>query len=275
MFSKIPNIKHTESGNFLLIAGPCVVENETMPFEIAGKIAAITDLLKIPYIFKASYKKANRSKLDSFTGIGDKKALEIIRQVGLSLQIPTITDIHNEEEADLAAGYVDLLQIPAFLCRQTELLIAAAKTGKIINVKKGQFSSAASMAFAIDKIRSCGNEQVILTERGTTFGYHDLIVDFRNIPEMQLLGVPVVVDITHSLQQPNQPHGVTGGRPDLPRNAEINQGSPGSRRGRGRRISSERNHQGGKPSRPGGGGPADSFSRRCRERRGGPQAAGV
>lgn len=213
--SKIPKIKYASTCNFFLIAGPCVIENEEMPFIIAEKIVQITDLLKIPFIFKASYKKANRSKLDSFTGIGDKKALEILEKIGKTYGIPTVTDIHTEEEAGLAAKYVDVLQIPAFLCRQTSLLIAAAATGKVINIKKGQFASAQAMKFAVDKVFSEGNPSVMLTERGTTFGYEDLIVDFRNIPEMKKLGVPVVVDITHSLQQPNQPHGITGGHPDL------------------------------------------------------------
>lgn len=211
----IPKIKFTGSGNFFLIAGPCVVENKNMPFEIAEKIVAITDRLKIPFIFKSSYKKANRTNLNSFTGIGDLLALEIIKKVGQKLKIPTITDIHTEKEAILAATYVDVLQIPAFLCRQTELLIAAAKTGKIINIKKGQFASAGSMQFAIEKVRSAGNNKIILTERGTTFGYDDLIVDFRNITEMKNFNVPVVIDITHSLQQPNQSSGVTGGRSGL------------------------------------------------------------
>lgn len=209
----IPKIKHTGSGNFFLIAGPCVVENEEMPFGIAEKIVMITEKLQIPFIFKASYKKANRTQLNSFTGIGDIQALEIIQEVGKRFNIPTITDIHTEQEALLAAKYVEILQIPAFLSRQTELLIAAAKTGKIINIKKGQFASAGSMQFAIEKVRSAGNNKIILTERGTTFGYDDLIVDFRNITEMKKLNVPVVIDITHSLQQPNQSLGVTGGHP--------------------------------------------------------------
>jgi 2-dehydro-3-deoxyphosphooctonate aldolase (KDO 8-P synthase) len=211
----IPKISHTGSGNFFLIAGPCVVENEEMPFQIAEKIINITDKLRIPFIFKASYKKANRSRIDSFTGIGETRALRIIQEVGRSFNIPTITDIHTADEAVQAAESVDLLQIPAFLCRQTELLVAAAKTGKAINIKKGQFASAAAMKFAVDKVISAGNEQIMLTERGTTFGYDDLVVDFRNIPEMQKLNVPVVVDITHSLQRPNQPEGIAGGRPDL------------------------------------------------------------
>jgi 2-dehydro-3-deoxyphosphooctonate aldolase (KDO 8-P synthase) len=215
MIPDIPKLSHTEKGNFFLIAGPCVVEDEKMPMEIAERIFRITEALEIPFIFKASYKKANRSKVDSFSGIGDKKALEAIRKVGENLNIPTLTDIHTEEEAVRAALYVDVLQIPAFLCRQTELLIAAGKTEKAINIKKGQFASSGSMKYAIDKINYTGNKKVFLTERGTTFGYQDLVVDFRNIPEMQRLNVPVVMDITHSLQQPNQSSGITGGHPEL------------------------------------------------------------
>jgi 2-dehydro-3-deoxyphosphooctonate aldolase (KDO 8-P synthase) len=211
----IPNIKHLKEKNFFLIAGPCVVEDDTMAFGIAEKIVRITDELKIPYIFKASYKKANRTSVDSFTGIGDIRALEIIKKVGETYNIPTLTDIHSEEEAIRAALYVDILQIPAFLCRQTELLVTAGRTEKVINIKKGQFASASSMKFAVDKVKYTGNNKVILTERGTTFGYNDLVIDFRNIPEMRKLNVPVVVDITHSLQQPNQLSGVTGGRPDM------------------------------------------------------------
>ncbi len=215
ILQNIPKLQNLESGNFFLLAGPCVVENEKMPFEIAEHILKITEKLRIPFIFKASYRKANRSKLDSFTGIGDEKALKILRKVGEEFKIPVVTDIHTNEEAVLAAEYVEVLQIPAFLCRQTELLISAAKTGRTINVKKGQFLSAEAMKFAVEKIRESGNSQVMLTERGTTFGYQDLVVDYRGIPEMQKNNVPVILDITHSLQQPNQPAGVTGGRPDL------------------------------------------------------------
>jgi len=209
------DLKNNRSGNFFLIAGPCVVENEEMPLKIAEQILEITSRLGIPYLFKASYQKANRSRVDSFTGIGLEKALKAIRHVSTVLEIPVLTDIHTEEQAAIAAEYVDVLQIPAFLCRQTELLAAAGNTGKAVNIKKGQFSSAGSMQYAVQKVLATGNSRVMLTERGTTFGYHDLIVDFRNIPEMQKTGVPVVVDITHSLQQPNQSSGVTGGRPDL------------------------------------------------------------
>jgi 2-dehydro-3-deoxyphosphooctonate aldolase (KDO 8-P synthase) len=209
------NLKSSKHGNFFLIAGPCVVENEEMPIAIAVQIKKITDRLGIEFIFKASYQKANRSRSDSFTGIGHQKALDLIGQVGKSLKTPVLTDVHTEEQATMAAAYVDILQIPAFLCRQTDLLLAAGKTGKIVNIKKGQFASAGSMKHAVDKVMQTGNNQVMLTERGTTFGYNDLVLDFRNIPEMKAHGVPVVVDVTHSLQQPNQLSGITGGRPDL------------------------------------------------------------
>lgn len=201
--------------NFFLIAGPCVVESEEIVFEIAQTVAAICNRNKVPYILKASYKKANRTSASSFTGIGDKIALEIIKNAGEKFSIPTTTDIHTAEEAGMAANYADILQIPAFLCRQTDLLIAAAKTGKIVNVKKGQFLSGESMKFAVEKIQTAGNEKVMLTERGNTFGYKDLVVDFRNIHEMKNYAVPVIMDCTHSLQQPNQPGGVTGGNPHL------------------------------------------------------------
>jgi 2-dehydro-3-deoxyphosphooctonate aldolase (KDO 8-P synthase) len=215
MINSLPNIKHMDSGNFFLLAGPCACEGEEIVMEIATRIKAITDRLEIPFIFKASYRKANRSRLDSFTGIGDEKALKIIQKVGRELDVPTVTDIHEPHEAEMAAAYVDMLQIPAFLCRQTNLLVAAAKTGKVVNVKKGQFLSPESMVHAVTKIQESGNPNVMLTERGTTFGYTDLVVDYRGIPAMQAIGVPVILDITHSLQQPNQASGVTGGKPEL------------------------------------------------------------
>jgi len=201
--------------NFFLIAGPCVVENEEMVFTIAEKVSSICKKLEIPYIFKASYRKANRTSGSSFTGIGDEKALQLIQAVGKQFNLPTTTDIHTAGEAAIAANYVDVLQIPAFLCRQTDLLLAAAATGKIVNVKKGQFVNGPSMKFAVDKIKQAGNENVWLTERGNSFGYQDLIVDYRNITWMKEVGVPVVMDCTHSLQQPNQTTGVTGGNPQL------------------------------------------------------------
>ncbi|NQX56477.1 3-deoxy-8-phosphooctulonate synthase [Pedobacter panaciterrae] len=211
----LDNFKNQESGNFFLMAGPCAIEGEEIAMRIAEKIVAITDKLQIPYIFKGSYRKANRSKGDSFTGIGDEKALKILEKVSKTFGVPTVTDIHESDEAAMAAAYVDVLQIPAFLCRQTDLLIAAAKTNKVVNVKKGQFLSAGSMKFAVEKIVEAGNNKVILTDRGNTFGYQDLIVDYRGLPEMQSFGVPVVMDCTHSLQQPNQSSGVTGGKPAL------------------------------------------------------------
>ena len=207
--------QHYNKNNFFLIAGPCVVENDQMPFDIAEKVSGICKKLQIPYIFKASYRKANRTSAGSFTGIGDEKALELIRAVGEKFNLPVTTDIHTAQEAAIAANYVDILQIPAFLCRQTDLLQAAAATGKIVNVKKGQFVSGPSMKFAVDKIKLAGNDFVWLTERGNSFGYQDLIVDYRNIPWMKAHGVPVVMDCTHSLQQPNQSSGVTGGNPEL------------------------------------------------------------
>ena len=204
-----------DKNSFFLIAGPCVVEGKEIVVEIAEQVAAICKRHRVPYILKASYKKANRSSASSFTGIGDKAALEIIKNTGEKFSIPTTTDFHTAEEAGMAGDYVDILQIPAFLCRQTDLLVAAAKTGKIINVKKGQFVSGPSMKFAVEKIKNTGNEKILLTERGTTFGYQDLVVDYRNIPWMQAAGAPVVMDCTHSLQQPNQTSGVTGGNPQL------------------------------------------------------------
>lgn len=211
----INNIKYLDSGNFFLMAGPCVVENEEITFEVAQRVKDITDKFHIPYIFKASYRKANRSKIDSFAGIGDDKALGILSGIRERFQLPVVTDIHNPEEAALAAQHVDVLQIPAFLCRQTDLLIAAAKTGKVVNIKKGQFVSPESMKHAAQKVVDSGNRNIFLTERGTTFGYQDLVVDFRSIPIMKSFGYPVIVDITHSLQQPNQLAGVSGGRPEM------------------------------------------------------------
>ena len=204
-----------KSENFFLMAGPCVIEGEDMALRIAEKIVGITERLHIPYVFKGSYRKANRSRLDSFTGIGDEKALKILRKVSETFDIPTVTDIHETTEAAMAAEYVDVLQIPAFLCRQTDLLVAAAETGKIVNIKKGQFLSPGAMQFAVQKGVDAGNDNVMITERGTTFGYTDLVVDFRGIPQMQTFGFPVIMDVTHSLQQPNQTSGVTGGLPAL------------------------------------------------------------
>jgi 2-dehydro-3-deoxyphosphooctonate aldolase (KDO 8-P synthase) len=203
------------SNKFFLMAGPCVIENEQMPFEICEKLKEICERLDIDLIFKASYRKANRSKIDSFSGIGDEKALKILGEIRKKYALPVVTDIHSAEEAEMAAEYVDILQIPAFLCRQTDLLLAAAKTNKIINIKKGQFLSAQSMKHVADKVLSVGNEKIILTDRGTMFGYQDLIVDFRSIPIMQSFNYPVVMDITHSLQQPNQSEGVSGGMPQM------------------------------------------------------------
>jgi len=215
MLSNISNLQHLDSENFFLFAGPCVVESKKMVFDIAERIKNITDRLKIPFVFKASYRKANRSRLDSFTGIGDDKALKILHNLREQMNIPVITDVHTIEETIVASLYVDILQIPAFLCRQTDMLIAAARTGKFVNIKKGQFASAQTMVFAAQKIIESGNPNVMITERGTMFGYNDLVIDYRSIPEMQKANVPVVLDITHSLQQPNQSSGVTGGRPDL------------------------------------------------------------
>ena len=214
MLSQIPNIKHIDKDQFFLIAGPCVVESEELVFEVAEKVKAITDRLEIPYIFKASYRKANRSRGDSFTGIGDEEGLRILRKVADHFKLPVTTDFHSAEEAYMAAEYVDILQVPAFLCRQTDILQAAAKTGRVVNVKKGQFLSAESMQHAVNKIKESGNEKIWLTERGTTFGYQDLVVDFRGLPVMQQYA-PTIMDCTHSLQQPNQSSGVTGGKPEL------------------------------------------------------------
>lgn len=211
---KILNPRENKN-TFFILAGPCAIESEQMAMDIAGRILEITTKLGIPYVFKGSYRKANRTSLTSFTGIGDEKALEILAKVGATYNIPTVTDIHESNEAAMAAKYVDVLQIPAFLFRQTDLLVAAANTGKIVNIKKGQFAAASAMKFAMQKVLDSGNNQVILTDRGNMFGYGDLIVDYRNIPEMQAMGAPVVMDITHSLQQPNQGSGVTGGKPEL------------------------------------------------------------
>lgn len=207
--------EYSSQPQFFLLAGPCVIEGERMAMEIAEEAVKITSQLGIPYVFKGSYRKANRSRLDSFTGIGDHEALRILAKVRENFGVPVVTDIHTAEEAAMAAEYVDVLQIPAFLCRQTDLLVAAARTGKAVNIKKGQFLSPDAMQFALQKVRDAGNDNVALTERGVTFGYQDLVVDYRGIPEMQRFGAPVILDVTHSLQQPNQPKGVTGGRPDL------------------------------------------------------------
>ncbi len=203
------------SPNFFLMAGPCAIENEDLPLRIAERIVEMTSRLGIPYVFKGSYRKANRSRVDSFTGIGDEKALKVLEKVRKTFDVPVVTDIHETHEAEMAAQYVDVLQIPAFLCRQTDLIIAAAKTGKIVNIKKGQFLSASGMAHAAQKVIDSGNEQVFLCERGNSFGYSDLVVDFTNIPAMQAFGHPTVMDVTHSLQRPNQASGVTGGKPEL------------------------------------------------------------
>ena len=212
--SVIPNIKHAKSTNFFLLAGPCAIEGEEMAMKIAEHIVKVSDELKIPFIFKGSFKKANRSRIDSFTGIGDRKALEILQKVGETFSIPTVTDIHEVSDANLAAEYVDILQIPAFLVRQTDLVVAAAKTGKVVNLKKGQFMSPSAMKHAVQKVKDSGNKKVLITDRGTMFGYQDMLVDFRGIPEMQQYA-PTILDITHSLQQPNQQSGVTGGKPEL------------------------------------------------------------
>ena len=213
-FSKLPNINHPNSDQFFLLAGPCAIESEAMAFEIAEKVLTITDKLNIPFVFKGSFKKANRSRIDSFTGIGDEVALEILQKIGQKFNIPTVTDIHEASDAAKAAAYVDVLQIPAFLVRQTDLVVAAAKTGKVVNLKKGQFMSPESMQFAVQKVKDSGNDAAWITDRGTQFGYTDLIVDFRGVRAMRSIA-PTVLDVTHSLQQPNQASGVTGGRPEL------------------------------------------------------------
>lgn len=210
----VPNLKHTNSNNFFLLCGPCAIEGEDMALRIAEKVVKITDSLQIPYIFKGSFKKANRSRVDSFTGIGDEKALKILKKVSNTFNIPTVTDIHEISDAELAAQYVDVLQIPAFLVRQTDLVVAAAKTGKVVNLKKGQFMSPESMKHAVKKVHDSGNELAWITDRGTMFGYQDMIVDFRGIPTMRQYA-PTILDVTHSLQQPNQSSGVTGGRPEM------------------------------------------------------------
>ncbi len=212
--SNIPKIKHTEANNFFLLCGPCAIEGEDMAMRIAEKVVTITDKLSIPYVFKGSFRKANRSRIDSFTGIGDEKALEILAKVSSAFDIPTVTDIHESSDAALAAQYVDVLQIPAFLVRQTSLVVAAAETGKVVNLKKGQFMSPEAMQHAVRKVHDSGNENAWITDRGTMFGYQDMIVDFRGIPTMRSFA-PTVLDVTHSLQQPNQSSGVTGGRPDM------------------------------------------------------------
>lgn len=211
----IPLLRFTDSDNFLLLAGPCVVESETITMKVAEKVCELSEKYRIPLIFKSSYRKANRSRMDSFSGIGDEKALKVLEKVRNIFSVPVVTDIHSAIEAPLAAQYVDVLQIPAFLCRQTDLLIAAARSGRVVNVKKGQFLSGASMRFAVEKITESGNNRVMLTDRGNFFGYNDLVVDMRNIPAMQEIGVPVIMDITHSLQQPNQSEGIAGGMPAM------------------------------------------------------------
>lgn len=215
VLQKIENLKYLDTNNFFLFAGPCVVESEKIAFETAERILEITDKLKIPFVYKSSYRKANRQRIDSFTGIGDQKALKILQSIAEIYEIPVVTDIHSEDDAFMAAQYVDVIQIPAFLCRQTELLIAAAKTGRVVNIKKGQFVAPESMKYAAEKVAQSGNPNIILTERGSMFGYYDLVVDYRSIIEMQKTGYPVMLDITHSLQQPNLPGGVSGGRPEL------------------------------------------------------------
>ena len=212
--SDIPQIKHVDADNFFLLAGPCAIEGEDMALRIAEKVVKITDKLNIPYVFKGSFKKANRSRIDSFTGIGDEKALKILRKVSETFGVPTVTDIHEVSDAAMAAEYVDILQIPAFLVRQTDLVVAAAQTGKVVNLKKGQFMSPEAMKHAVQKVKDSGSDKAWITDRGTMFGYQDMIVDFRGIPTMREFA-PTVLDVTHSLQQPNQTSGVTGGRPDM------------------------------------------------------------
>lgn len=211
----IEKLRYTDTHNFLLIAGPCVIEDEESPLAVAEALTELSHKHKIPFVFKASYKKANRSRLDSFTGIGDEKGLKVLQKIRDTFDVPVVTDFHSAAEAAMAAEFVDVLQVPAFLCRQTEILVAAAQTGKTVNIKKGQFLSPSAMQFAVNKVRESGNENIMLTERGTTFGYQDLVVDFRGIPIMQRNNVPVIMDITHSLQQPNQTSGVTGGQPEM------------------------------------------------------------
>jgi 2-dehydro-3-deoxyphosphooctonate aldolase (KDO 8-P synthase) len=215
MIPKISGLKYSDGDNFFLLAGPCAIEGKEMAFDIAEKLVSICNGLQIPLVFKGSYRKANRSRLDSFTGIGDETALRILADIGQKFGIPTVTDIHESHEAEMAATYVDVIQIPAFLFRQTDLLVAASKTGKWINIKKGQFASAGAMEYALQKCIDSGNDKIMLTDRGNMFGYQDMVVDFRNIPAMRKMGVPVIMDITHSLQQPNQESGVTGGKPEL------------------------------------------------------------
>ncbi len=215
ILKNIENIKYLDSGNFFLFAGPCVIENEKVVFDTVEKIIDITDKLKIPFVFKSSYKKANRQKIDSFTGIGDQKALKILRNIAEIYEVPVVTDIHSEEDALMTAQYVDVIQIPAFLCRQTDILIAAAKTGRVINIKKGQFVAPETMKYAAQKVIDSGNPNVILTERGSMFGYYDLIVDYRSITEMKKTNLPVMLDVTHSIQQPNQAEGISGGKPEM------------------------------------------------------------
>ena len=212
--SEIPNIQHTQANNFFLLAGPCAIEGEDMALRIAEKVLEITNKLEIPYIFKGSFKKANRSRIDSFTGIGDEKALKILRKVSETFKIPTVTDIHQASDAAMAAEFVDVLQIPAFLVRQTDLVVAAAKTGKVVNLKKGQFMSPEAMSHAVQKVKDTGSDKAWITDRGTMFGYQDMVVDYRGIPTMKQYA-PVILDVTHSLQQPNQSIGVTGGRPEM------------------------------------------------------------